>query len=318
VAEHPAGPYRHVETVIGPCGSLGWNRITAHNVNVARFDGRYYLYRIGTNDGGRGFTEGDLVATARVGYAHPNWLPLRNNQRTGVAVARRPEGPWLQLAHPVVEPGGPVSTVAVNPDVWQTHDGRYHMIFKGDYPGVGVAQALAIAERPEGPFCVQPELVFAERRTEDSSTFADPVRGLRYAVLHDLQGFGLLVSADDVHWQRARHYRAMDKRIARADGGELAHRSRRPRSAAAPRSPDPGPARRGARSPRQAGDRRSRPPARQGARPAGGLLDKVRARPAACRSCSRVSPSPSSCSRTARRRRSACSAATAGRGRWAS
>jgi arylsulfatase A-like enzyme len=213
VAERPEGPYTFVETVIPSRGSDTWNQITAHNVKVERFGGRYYLYRIGTNDGGRNLTEADLVAIAKQGYSHPDWMVLRNNQRTGVAVADRIEGPWRTLPRPVVEPAGPVSTVSVNPDVWQGTDERFYMIFKGDFPGVGVAQALAIADRPEGPFRVEPEIVYRNRRTEDTSVWWDPVRKLYYGILHDLNGFGLIASPDGIHWREARNYRAADKQI---------------------------------------------------------------------------------------------------------
>ena len=176
------------------------------------------MYLIGTNDGGRNLPEGEIVATAKRGYSHRYWGVLRNNQRTGVAVAERLEGPWVISDAPVVEPGGPVSTVTVNPDVWQGPDERFYMIFKGDYPGVRIAQALAIADTPTGPFRVQSEMVYREKRTEDTSAWHDPKRGLYYAIFHDRHGFGLIASKDGVRWQEAQHYRAADKTIERAGG----------------------------------------------------------------------------------------------------
>ena len=221
VSKHPAGPYRHVETAIPSRGDYAWNQYNAHNVKVERFGDKWYLYHISNNDGGRELGEEKLIEIAARGYPHPHWMTLRNNQRTGVAVADSLEGPWRVLPHPVVEPGGPVANVSVNPDVWQGRDQRYYMIYKGDYPGVGVAHALAIAKRPEGPFITQPQLVFGDVRSEDVSTWWDPRRKLRYAILHDLQGFGLIVSGDDSNWQRASHYRALPKTLARDSGPAL-------------------------------------------------------------------------------------------------
>jgi arylsulfatase A-like enzyme len=221
VADAPAGPYAHVETVIPARGDHGWNQLNAHNVKVERFGERWFLYHIGTNDGGLGLSEADLIAIAARGYPHPQWRVLRNNQRTGVAVAESLGGPWRTLPDPVAEPGGPVSTVTVNPDVWQRGDGRYQMIFKGDHPGVGLAHAQAIADRPEGPFVALPDTVFHARRSEDCSTWWDPRRGLRYGLLHDLRGFTMIVSADDLHWRPARHARVIGERIERADGAAL-------------------------------------------------------------------------------------------------
>jgi hypothetical protein len=95
------------------------------------------------------------------------------------------------------------------------------MIFKGDHPGVGLAHAQAIADRPEGPFVALPDTVFHARRSEDCSTWWDPRRGLRYGLLHDLRGFTMIVSADDLHWRPARHARVIGERIERADGAAL-------------------------------------------------------------------------------------------------
>lgn len=220
-ADHPAGPYSFAGTVVPSRGDRGWNRITAHNVKIRRFGGRYHLYSIGTNDGTRGLTEDDLAATARGGYRQPNWPLLRNNQRTGVAVADSLTGPWTTHPRPVIEPHGPISTVTVNPAVWQTADRRYRMIIKGDYPVSRVAQAVAVSDSPTGPFRIEEELAF-DRYSEDVSVWADPGRGLTYGILHDGKGFGVIASADGVHWRDARHFRAIGKEIPRRGGGHLA------------------------------------------------------------------------------------------------
>lgn len=218
VSDHPAGPYRFVERVI-PCrGEFGWNQLNAHNVKIKRFGRRYYLYFIATNDGGLGLTEEDLAETARGYFRARYWRLLRNNQRTGVAVADSLQGPWRIHERPVIEPNGPIANVTVNPAIWQAPDGRFMMIVKGDYPPSGFGQALGIADSPLGPFHIQPELVF-DRYSEDVSVWHDPARGLFYGILHDRQGFGLIASKDGVHWRDARHFRAIGKRIPKAGGG---------------------------------------------------------------------------------------------------
>ena len=218
VSAHPAGPYRFVERVI-PCrGKFPWNQFNAHNVKIKRFGDKYYLYFIGTNDGGLGLTEQDMIATARAYFRARYWQLLRNNQRTGVAVADRLEGPWKILDHPVVEPNGPISTVTVNPAIWRAPDGRYLMIVKGDYPPTRFGEALAVAAAPTGPFHILPDLAF-DRYSEDVSVWSDPGRGLTYGILHDRNGFGVIVSKDGLHWRDARHFRAITKKIPRAGGG---------------------------------------------------------------------------------------------------
>ncbi|MCB9880705.1 MAG: sulfatase-like hydrolase/transferase [Planctomycetes bacterium] len=220
VSDAPAGPYRFAERVL-PCrGAYPWNAINAHNIKSKRFEGRYYLYFIATNAGTHHLTEAELVDVATTGYRHPFWRLLRDNQRTGVAVADTPLGPWTVLDRPIVEPAGPVSTVSVNPAVWRAADGTYRMIFKGDHPVSRVAQAVAIAKSPTGPFEVQKRLVF-ERYSEDASVWHDSARALTYAVLHDRHGFIMIASEDGIAWRDAKHARVHGLRIAKTGGGFL-------------------------------------------------------------------------------------------------
>ena len=228
VSEHPAGPYTPVEKILPARGNFSWNQITAHNVKIKRFNGKYYLYFISTNDGGRNFSEKNIVATAKTRRTHSFWPILRNNQRTGVAVADALSGPWQVLDKPVIEPAGPISTVTVNPGIWRGQDGKYKMIIKGDRPP-RVVQALGISDSPEGPFVIQPDLVFFMTHSEDASVWHDSERKLDYAILHDTRGFGLLVSEDGVKWQKARHFRVTGTQIKRRDGTLLkASRFERP------------------------------------------------------------------------------------------
>lgn len=220
VSRHPAGPYQFAGTVIPSRGSQSWNQFNAHNVKVCEFGGRYYLYSIGCNDGGRGFTEDHMVEIARGGHAHPDWMPLRNNQRTGVAIANSVEGPWEIQPNPVVEPNGPVSTVSVNPAVWRAVDGSYRMIFKGDYPPSRVAEAVAVSDSPIGPFRVREPLAF-DRYSEDVSVWTDGRRGLTYGILHDMKGFAVIASKDGFAWRDARNFRAVGKEVPKAGGGRL-------------------------------------------------------------------------------------------------
>jgi arylsulfatase A-like enzyme len=219
-SDHPAGPYTFVEQVIPSRGKFGWNQFNAHNVKIKRFGGKYYLYFIGCNDGGIGLTEDDMVATARAYFRAKHWMRLRNNQRTGAAVADSVAGPWKILDRPVIEPNGPISTVTVNPAIWQAPDGRFMMIVKGDYPPSRFGEALAVSDSPTGPFHIQPDLVF-DRYSEDVSAWSDPARGLTYGILHDRKGFGTIVTKDGFHWQDARHFRAINKKIPKASGGFL-------------------------------------------------------------------------------------------------
>ena len=58
--------------------------ITAHNPKIKYFEGKYYLYFCSTSLD-RDISNEELIETARGGYSHKNWQPLRVNQRTFVA-----------------------------------------------------------------------------------------------------------------------------------------------------------------------------------------------------------------------------------------
>lgn len=221
VADNPVGPYRYVGTALQGRGHGHWDAITAHNPKIKYFDGKYYLYYIGTHTGEKELSKAELTETARTGYSHDNWPILRNNQRTGVAVAESLDGPWRRLGQPIVEPAGPITTLTVNPAVVQGPDDTYYLIVKGDKPNETRFirnQAMAIASTPTGPFEVQPNPVIDYLDTEDASMWYDEERQRFYAVFHAHTFIGLITSEDGRHWQKARHFEIMPKKVQLADG----------------------------------------------------------------------------------------------------
>ena len=173
-------------------------------------------------DQGRIYTEEELLETSHVGYQHPNWKILRPNQRTGVAVANSLSGPWTRQNQPLIEPSGPITTLTVNPAITQGKDGRYYLIVKGDKPnatGFVRNQAIAISERPDGDFVIQPKPVIDYLDTEDMSLWYDQARGYYYGIFHSTEHFiGLVSSPDGVNWSKAAEFKLMDKVIPMADG----------------------------------------------------------------------------------------------------
>ncbi|MCK5000291.1 MAG: glycoside hydrolase family protein, partial [Anaerohalosphaera sp.] len=172
VSDKPEGPYKYLDTAISCKGDSEWDKFTAHNPKIKKFDGKYYLYYIGTY---ADLTEEELIETAKTGYSHKNWKPLRENQRTGVAVADRLAGPWKRSKKPIIEPAGPITTLTVNPAITQGPDGTYFMIIKGDKPGTTKFvrnQALATSKNPDGPFTIHPKPVIDTFDTEDASMWS--------------------------------------------------------------------------------------------------------------------------------------------------
>ncbi len=153
VANAPTGPYRRVKTIFRGRGT-GWDAYGLYNTKIKKFGDKYYLYYAAGPDA---IPASQLMASLK---NRGLWMKIRNAQRSGVAVADSPAGPWTRPAKPCVHPAGPISKLAVNPGVCQGPDGKYYMILKGDKPGIErpmFVQAIAIATAPTGPFVVQPK-----------------------------------------------------------------------------------------------------------------------------------------------------------------
>ncbi|MGN6436345.1 MAG: glycoside hydrolase family protein [Agriterribacter sp.] len=217
------GPWTFKETVLTGRGKGHWDAIEAHNPKIKYFNGRYYLYYIGTHYNGKRFTHKNLLEIAQAGSKHKDWMLLRNNQRTGVAVASSLNGPWKRSDAPIVQPSGPITRLTVNPAITEGPDGRYYMIVKGDKPGEKRFirnEAVAISSSPEGPFEVQPEPVIDYLDTEDVSMWYDNKRKRFYGIFHTTQDFlGMVTSADGIHWKKAHEYIITNKELVMADGG---------------------------------------------------------------------------------------------------
>ncbi|EAZ80487.1 glycoside hydrolase family protein [Algoriphagus machipongonensis] len=222
VSDTPSGPWKYKETALSARGKGYWDAITAHNPKIKYFEGKYYLYYISTNLGDNlDYNDANLLETATTGYSHPNWKILRPNQRTGVAVAESLNGPWTRKDEPLIEPSGPITTLTVNPAIDQGKDGKYYLIVKGDKPNETKFirnQAMAIGDRPDGPFVIQSQPVIDFMDTEDMSLWFDKDRNYFYAVFHAHQMIGMMSSEDGLHWEKATEFQIMEKMIKMKDG----------------------------------------------------------------------------------------------------
>ncbi len=213
-ADRIEGPYQHEKVLLKGSGAGHWNELMAHNPKLKRFEGKYYLYHISSKSG-------------------PTRGHIRDSQRIGVAVAGHIQGPYVISESPIIEPGTPAHNITVNPGVTRMQDGRYLMILKGDLKpkqptdrmGQRV-QAMAIADRPEGPFKMLPELALHDIDSEDASLWYDAKRELYYAVYHAHTHLGLLESDDGISWRKAEHNLITSNELERKDG--LILKSRRP------------------------------------------------------------------------------------------
>lgn len=223
-APDPWGPWTYQETVLKGRSGRHWDAITAHNPKIKYFGDKYYLYYISTSSGDLTLTEEELIETAATGYSHKHWWLLRNNQRTGVAVAETLDGPWIRKPEPLIQPSGPISTLTVNPAVCQGPDGRYYLIVKGDKPNETRFirdQAVAVSERPDGPFFMQEKPVIDYLDTEDMSLWYDPAFQHFYGVFHAHSFIGMVASEDGLNWKRATQYVLTAKKLLLNNGDTL-------------------------------------------------------------------------------------------------
>ena len=225
VADRPEGPYQYVNTVVDfeKKKFKAGEKITAHNPKIKYFNGKYYLYFISTHMD-RDISNKELKATAKVGYSHTNWKPLRTNQRVFVACADKLEGPYAIQKEPLLEPTGPITTLVTNPAITQGHDGRYYLIIKGDKPGTNLFlrnQAMAISDYPDKGFVIQEKPVIQDWDTEDMSIWYNQTNKMYYSFFHAHTYIGMMASKDGINWRKAYDFNLKNKRIERTDGKDI-------------------------------------------------------------------------------------------------
>jgi hypothetical protein len=242
VADQPLGPYRFVNVAlpargINPAtGKEYWDGEVTHNPNILRQNGRYYLFYMGNHGPG-------------------DYAIHRNNQRIGVAVADRPEGPWKRFDHPIIDvsanPADFDSLCVTNPAATVRPDGSILLIYKGvtqqagNRMGGAVRFGAALAGSPEGPYIKQQghifELAQPDRHTwmlaEDPYIWFSRSYGMRYyAIARDAAGYfsgsrggvAMFQSEDGLHWQPTLHPKVLGNSFLWADGHSSGRRIERP------------------------------------------------------------------------------------------
>ncbi len=242
VADQPAGPYRFVNVALPPrpvnpqTGQKYWDGDVTHNPCVLQKDGRFYLFYMGNQGDG----------------TYPGH---RNNQRIGVAVAEKPEGPWRRFDQPVVDVSSDKaafdSLCVTNPAAALRPDGGILLIYKavthaeGKVMGGQVRHGIAVADQPEGPYTKMPGRVFEteEEQGEQWMLAEDPYvwyshrYGVRYyAIVRDVigtfcgqkGGLALFESSDGFQWRPGACPKVLDTYFLWADGSRNGSRVERP------------------------------------------------------------------------------------------
>lgn len=209
VADDPLGPYSHHSVLLKGRGEDFFDASTIHNPHIHKFDGKYYLYYIGST------AKGSRRAT-------------RRTQRIGVAVADSITGPWTRLDKPVLDvtPNSFDSGFTTNPSVVRRGD-KYIMVYKCLGNNNKVFHGVAFANSPIGPFKKHDKPIFTHKNhhfpAEDPFIFS--YKGKLYAILSDhavftgiRQALCLFESENGIDWQLAENALISNRVVQWKDG----------------------------------------------------------------------------------------------------
>lgn len=242
VADHPQGPYTHVNVALpkrDPNPATGeeyWDGDVTHNANAFFHDGKYYLYYMGNHGDGKSY-------------------PMhRNHQRIGLAIAEKPQGPWKRFDRPIVDITDDKksfdSLCVTNPAACMRPDGGVVLVYKavqyikGKEMGGNVRYGAALAKSPEGPYVKTPGRIFEAEKpgkhwmvAEDPFIFHSRKYGNRYyAVTRDVVGtftgssggICLFQSDDGLDWKPAARPKVIEHHFTLEGGGKSNSNLERP------------------------------------------------------------------------------------------
>ncbi|MBQ7912382.1 MAG: glycoside hydrolase family protein [Clostridia bacterium] len=149
VSDTPEGPYVFQNVVLPRRGRQYFDGMNTHNTCIKEYNGKFYLYYMGTTYGGDIPQTPDAVSPE---YAVETW----NKKRIGLAVADDINGEFIRRDKPLLEPRGCEHwdcTCTTNPSVAIMPDGKTYMIYKSrSAAGKPLKLGIAAADSPDGEF----------------------------------------------------------------------------------------------------------------------------------------------------------------------
>ena len=148
VSDTPEGPYEFKNVVLPRRGRQYFDGINTHNTCIKEYNGKFYLYYMGTTYGG------DIPTSPNVkeNYCDECW----NKKRIGLAVADDINGEFVRRDTPILEPRDCSHwdcTVTTNPSVTILSDGKTYMIYKSRCAyAKPLKLGIAVADKPDGEF----------------------------------------------------------------------------------------------------------------------------------------------------------------------
>ena len=233
--------------------STSWDAQMVHNPHIQRFDGKYFLYYIGSKDPGQ-------PAPDAPGHKLSKRDRVQQNQKIGVLVFDNFQdimnGNYQRSIEPLLTPRTRVKPdqvlnpsppgTRVKPDnlivTNRPSDSKYLLYFKGNWytPNWRGIHGVAISDSPRGPFRARDEVMFDIKMedkltvsTEDPYVWYHPEHQQFYAVVKDFPGkicgekygLALLQSSDGLEWDPAPVPKFM-KRVVPLDNGMVIRATR--------------------------------------------------------------------------------------------
>lgn len=173
VSDKPQGPYIFDKVVLPRRGREYFDGMNTHNTCVKFWNGKYYLYYMGTTYGG------DIPSDNRPidgQYAMETW----NRKRIGVAVAEDIDKDFVRRDEPLLLPRDCTHwdcTITTNPSVAILPNGKTYMIYKSRRAyGKPLQLGIAVADKPDGKFERLTDTPILEFSMEDPFLWYDEKR----------------------------------------------------------------------------------------------------------------------------------------------
>lgn len=148
VSDRPQGPYRFLRVALPRRGREFFDGMNTHNTCIRYFDGKYYLYYMGTTYGGP-VPQGEETSPERN-------LEVWNRKRIGLAVADSIYGEFVRRDTPLLSPRDCSHwdcTITTNPSVAILPSGKTYLVYKSRQAvGEPLMLGVAVADRPDGEF----------------------------------------------------------------------------------------------------------------------------------------------------------------------
>lgn len=157
----PEGPYQLADVILPARGEEHWDGRMTHNPAIIRWRDKYLLFYTGTTYEGPTPSAKDQITAKDIGspdFQAPldeRVIQAHRNQRIGMAVADKIEGPWERPSEPLIEPrpGKWDSLITTNPSPCIGPNDEILLIYKsvqkrGGFMHLGLAQAAT----PTAPF----------------------------------------------------------------------------------------------------------------------------------------------------------------------